>query len=174
MAKKVKSESGSIFCSYCGTAVQEEDDNCPSCGEGLEDGLVDGVLCPSCGNPVDPMEDVCPECRKDLTDTAPSPDGDEEFLSKLLGWGDETEGKLEKKIEEKRKAMEVFKKVADGAGGKKKEENIEEKYEVEADISYDLMVKPFEDVVNSAEKSLDEIKKNIMEVKKEVGEVNDD
>ncbi len=108
MAKKIRSASGSIYCSYCATSVEEDDIACTNCGKRLEPEVIEGRACHACGNPVGKLADECPRCGENLAEENLS--DDDEYLTKLLGWGDETEQTLQEKIEEKQKALDVFKK----------------------------------------------------------------
>jgi predicted amidophosphoribosyltransferase len=50
------------FCANCGEPIDEEDEECPSCGMDL---------CPDCGNPLDPDDDVCPHCGAEFAFSCP-------------------------------------------------------------------------------------------------------
>lgn len=130
MAKKIRSESGVIYCSYCGTAVVEEDLECSNCGETLEEDVHEGRVCHSCGTPVGKLEEFCPTCGVNLSGE------DDEYLSRLLGWGDEAEEKLKSKVEEKRKAADVFRKVLTGAKSEDPEDDLDQPKD---DISFNQL-----------------------------------
>ena len=63
--KKEKASPGverAAFCGESGEPIDEEDDECPSCG-------VD--LCPDCGNPLDEDDEVCPHCGAEFAFSCP-------------------------------------------------------------------------------------------------------
>lgn len=56
-------EDRAEFCADCGEPIDEEDEECPSCG-------ID--LCPDCGSPLDPDEDECAECGAQFAFSCPA------------------------------------------------------------------------------------------------------
>lgn len=155
MAKKVKSKSGTIYCSYCGTSVEEDDAVCPNCGEELDMEVQKGKVCPSCGAPVGKLEDVCPNCGTDLISPEGENEEDEEYLSKLMGWGDEVEEDMGGRVEEKQKAMEVFKKVATG------------EEEAKDGLKLDFK-KPFKGILKAVKGNIRELDEEIEEVERKI------
>ena len=153
MAKKIRSESGSIYCSYCGTSVDEDDKSCSNCGESLESEVVEGRVCHACGSPVGRMADTCPKCGISLVDVGSGKSEEDDYLSKLLGWGDETEEVLKEKIEEKQKALNIFKKVT-GAEG----EEVKSGLEVE---EIERLEEPFKKVLIVTTNLLEDVDKKI-------------
>ncbi len=175
MAKKIRSESGVIYCSYCGTAVVEEDLECSNCGEPLEEDVFEGRVCYSCGSPVGKLEETCPKCGVDLSDTGGE---DDEYLSRLIGWSDEAEEKLRSQAEEKKKAADVFRKVFAGAETQQKTSTEEDNRPLDS-ISFTQLYSYVEqrkkDLMEEAEdkseediqaeiNSLEELQENIFEI----------
>ncbi len=123
MAKKGKTYNGRYYCLECGSEVGQDDEKCPSCGlEFTEE--VKAFNCPSCGAPVEFGSRECENCGKKFKiveaekreEPAPVPQGDEEFLSRLLDWGRKKyEKETEEDLEEKKEAEQVFKVIVGAA-----------------------------------------------------------
>ena len=72
MARRTLTADG-IFCSSCGNAVESNEALCMSCGQPFE-GDVPGTKCPQCGRAVDEQETKCPACGTDLPAVTPAVD----------------------------------------------------------------------------------------------------
>ncbi len=162
MAKFIRTDSGILCCSYCGTAVEKEDESCQNCGERLEGEITDGKVCQSCNTVSSRLEDICPNCGAELDLIKPKSE-DDEYLSRLLGWSDEAEEKLRSKVEEKKKAVDVFKKMTSAGAVKSEDDDMkdtDELYDTENGIDFDMI--------------FSKIKDRKERVKEELQNVNDD
>lgn len=110
-------------------------------------------MCSVCGESVENADGTCPKCSANLVDVRTS--DDDEYLSKLLGWGDEAEKKLKKKIEEKQKAMNTLKKMTKSS---------------DDDSNLDTIKEPLDLIHDITEERLNEIDKEIKQLTVEVEE----
>ena len=92
MARIARTKDGSLFCSNCSSTVDKDCKECPACEELLE-GEFDAMVCSSCGGLISTDQDSCPICgenfkkKKPTSTTSTSPEAGDEFLSRLIEWG---------------------------------------------------------------------------------------
>ncbi|MDG6221084.1 MAG: hypothetical protein QCI38_06505, partial [Candidatus Thermoplasmatota archaeon] len=116
MAYRILLTEGGLFCSTCKAPVTASTTVCASCGAALDD-TISGKNCPNCSVPLPETAKECSKCGIAFqTGEAPAPVDDEEFLSRLLEWGqkvtekkDTTDDKLEQQL-----ATETFAKAVGG------------------------------------------------------------
>ena len=103
MAKKIFTDEGDYYCSECGAFTIPDADSCARC-DALFEGEVSGRKCESCGAIGLSTDAACSKCKKSFEAKPAAPKGeekegffispeDEEFLTKLLNWGQKAEQK---------------------------------------------------------------------------------
>ncbi len=168
MAKIARTEDDGLFCSNCSSSVKEGDEVCPACEETLE-GEFEAKVCPSCGGLIESDVESCPICGEEFEvkvdgDFVPDPKAkDEDFLVKLLEWGQKRKEDVEtvEDMKEKEQAAGVFMKMRT-TGMKTTEErltDLEPVEDVKSKGDKPLGVdKPLETAINNRHNLIEQLK----------------
>jgi len=187
MAKKGRTYDGRYYCLECGSEVEQDDEKCPSCGQGFTE-EVKAFNCPSCGAPVEFGSRECDNCGKTFKIVEPvkteeplsPPRGDEEFLSRLLDWGRKKyEKETEEDLEEKTEAEHVFKVIVGTApvpedknaidGLKDTAEERDKIIKREEEIG--RIAEPLYNLITSRKKAIDEAEAQLLELRQKLEEL---